>query len=1220
MNRFTPTLPALTLLALLVCGVAPGWAQITTGNVAGSIRDSQGATVPGATVTLTSATRGTSQETFTNQNGDFVFPNVAGDTYVIRVTLEGFKTLERPNVAVSPGDRVAVGTLVLEVGTLTETVTVSTEAPLLQASSGERSFTVTTEAVQNLPINSRNWSALTALTPGVLGTTRVGNAGQQNNTVMMDGVAIMDTGNNGQMLQTNIDAIAEVKILTSGYQAEYGRSSGMQITAVTKSGTNQVRGSIYDLERNSDWNANSWVNTMNGDPKTISKQRDWGYTVGGPVGTPGGANKLFFFYAHEYRPRTSGGNITRFRVPTLLERQGDFSQTRDNNGNVFNLIRDASTGLPCTATNTSGCFRAGGVVGRIPQDRLYPIGMNILKLWPEPNTDGLNYNYEVTRSIDKRLTQQPTIRFDYQASSRLRVTGKYTGQIQTVKPTEGTIPGFNDTLQNYPFIYQPSATVNYSLTPTLFLEGTYGFIQNQLGSPIISPASNRCNVGLCDIPLLFPDAGIVDSRYYNPTVLEAINSPMYVDGRIMLPPTFTWGNRITNAPPSLIYPAFLNLNRTHNLSASATKVAGRHTFKTGAYWYTAYKAENLGITGAIPFNGALNFGNDTNNPLDSGFGYANAALGVFSQYSQQSRFIEGAFRYRNLEMYVQDNWKVTNRMTLDYGVRFTHQQPQHDSLLQASNFFLDRWSASDAPRLYMPGCAINASPCPSASRIAVNPATGQSLGANTALAIGTIVPNSGDVNNGIVQAGRGIAKENYTWPTLVVAPRIGAAYDLTGTQRFVARGNFGLFYDRPEGNHTSNQIGNPPNSTATTVRYAQLQTLGSGGLTTQAPAQLAVFEYDAKLPATLQWGGGVQMALPWASSFDVSYVGTHGYNLLNQFNQPIDINAPDLGAAFLPQNQDPTLSSSVPGNAALSTDLLRPYRGYGPINLQWGRFYDNFHSLQFAFNRRFQRGLAFGLNHTLTLKQSGTNTLPANIGVRLVHHADGTFSDAPEWAEAEKLLSNNGLRRHLVKGNFVWDLPDLRATSGVARAIGIFANDWQLSGILTAGTGATYDIGYQYQNGGSNVNLTGSPNYAARIRMVGDPGSGCSSNQYAQFNTAAFAGPLPGSNGLESGRNYMTGCADKTVDLAIQRNIRLGGSRTFQVRADLFNAFNTAVYTSRQTTLQLNSPTDHTIRNAQHLADGSLDPARLIPRNAGFGAGTVAMGMRSVQLQFRLQF
>jgi hypothetical protein len=181
-------------------------------------------------------------------------------------------------------------------------------------------------------------------------------------------------------------------------------------------------------------------------------------------------------------------------------------------------------------------------------------------------------------------------------------------------------------------------------------------------------------------------------------------------------------------------------------------------------------------------------------------------------------------------------------------------------------------------------------------------------------------------------------------------------------------------------------------------------------------------------------------------------------------------------------------------------------------------------------------------------------------------------------------------------------------------------NDWQLSGILTAGSGAPYTIGYSYQNGGSNVNLTGSPNYAARIRILGDTGSGCADNQYSQFTTSAFAGPLPGSNGLESGRNYMVGCPDHTLDLAVQRNIPVGGAKVIQLRADIFNALNSVIYNNRQTTLQLNSPTDPTIRNSQFNDDGTLNQARLQPRNAGFGAVTSAQAMRSVQLQLRFQF
>ncbi len=175
----------------------------------------------------------------------------------------------------------------------------------------------------------------------------------------------------------NVEAIAEVRVIASGYQAEYGRNIGLQITGVTKSGTNQYRGSIYDIQRNSDWNSNSWVNAAQRRSEGRVEAAGLGLQLGGPIGKPGGDNRWFFFYGHEYRPRTSGGNINRFRVPTLLERQGDFSQTTDNNGARFRStrIRDASTGLPCIgdryATRASatavfsdafrriGCIRSG---------------------------------------------------------------------------------------------------------------------------------------------------------------------------------------------------------------------------------------------------------------------------------------------------------------------------------------------------------------------------------------------------------------------------------------------------------------------------------------------------------------------------------------------------------------------------------------------------------------------------------------------------------------------------------------------------------------------------------------------------------------------------------------------------------------------------------------------------------------------------------------------
>jgi len=214
------------LVILLVS--ASALAQITTGTVSGNVKDAQGGVIPGATVVLISETRGTkSAPAVTNESGDYVFPNVTPDTYAVEITLEGFKTVRRGGIAVSGADRVGIPPLTLEPGAIAETITVVGQSPLIQTQSGERSVAITSNQIENLPITRSNFTSLTVFAPGVVsggasaGGTRLGGAGQNN--IMMDGISAMDTGNNGQMLGMNVDSIGEVKILTQGYQAEYGR-------------------------------------------------------------------------------------------------------------------------------------------------------------------------------------------------------------------------------------------------------------------------------------------------------------------------------------------------------------------------------------------------------------------------------------------------------------------------------------------------------------------------------------------------------------------------------------------------------------------------------------------------------------------------------------------------------------------------------------------------------------------------------------------------------------------------------------------------------------------------------------------------------------------------------------------------------------------------------------------------------------------------------------
>ena len=1269
-----------SLLLALTALVSSAAAQITTGTVTGTVKDTSGGVIPGATVVLVSETRGTkSAPAVTNETGTYVFPNVTPDTYTVEITLESFKAVKRTGVAVSGGDRVGVPAMTLEPGALAETVTVTAESPLVQTQSGERSYAVKSEQIDNLPFARNNFTSLTAFTPGVVqtgasaGGTRLGGAGQNN--IMMDGISAMDTGNNGQMLNMNVDAIGEVKILTQGYQAEYGRSSGLQITAVTKSGTNKFRGSAYDIQTNSDWDSNSWVNEKNGDPKIKQSTKTLGYSIGGPIGKPGGNNKLFFFYSHEYRPVTAainGGNPIRMRVPTAAERAGDFSQTLDNNGALFNLIHDPVSPLPCVAGNTGGCFADGGVLGKIPANRLYSVGQQILGRYPLPNVSqlaGQNYNYQVDAPTTDNLTQQPAIRVDYQLSQKLRVTGKYNGQRARKLVTPGAIQGFSDVLNPYPFITNYGATVDYQLNNSTFIEGTYGFIRNQLagggaiggiltGGILTNDSANRLT-SLPGFPLIYPNAGAVDSRYYAYTTLNDLN-PVWFDGtKINLPPAFGWGTRIMGnagvgalpGPPNQLFPGFLNINRTQDVAISLTKVAGSHTAKAGFYNNHSFKAQNTGAGGVpnLGFQGYVNFGNDTNNALDTGFGFANAATGVFTQYLQQSSLIEGSMIYNNTEGYVQDNWKVNGRLTLDYGLRFVHQTPQYDQFQQMSNFFADQWTLANAPMLYIAGCSNGTSVCSGNARNAVDPRTGQIVtapgAANSAALIGTVVPGTGNLTNGVHKAGDGIANTSYTWPALVVAPRFGMAYDVKGDSTLVLRAGGGLFFDRPDGNTVFSIPGNPPISTSSDLRNGQLQTLGTGLASVGVPA-LITFQYNAGIPSSWQWQGGAQMALGWNAVLDVAYVGNRGFNRLRVFqggaNGSVDLNAVDFGAAYLPSNQDPTLgTSAVPGATAYPANMLRAFRGYSNINEQETRYWDEYHGLQFSLNRRFTHGLAFGANYNLGLSFKGNDGVGGNTGLqlRLQHAADGTISVRSDQAAYEKLNENLAMQRHVIKSFAVWNIPDAPTNWGsVTKAI---LSDWQLSGVLTAGSafqpgaiqanGAAqgnpantangrYDINYTYQNNGTNTNLTGSPDYAAKIVYVGDPGSGCSSDQYRQFNTSAVAGPTYGSVGLESGRFVLGGCPDHTVDMAIARNIRLGGNRNLQFRLDVFNVFNTVIYNDRNTTVIYRSPTDQTIANSQFLPDGSLDPNRLTPRTAGFGAATNAQPLRNLQLQIRFGF
>ncbi len=1150
-----------------------------------------------------------------------------------------FKTEIVKGILVTGGDRVGVPSITLQVGGTNDTVTVSAEQALLQTQSGERSYAIENKLIESLPISHGNFAGAVAFTPGVDGsqtgsgsTARLGGQGQDN--IMMDGISAMDTGNNGQMLSLNIESIGEVKVLTQAYQAEYGRSSGMQVTAVTKSGTNQYHGAGYGIFTNTAWNSRAWNTQKNGDTPVFSSLQTYGYTIGGPVVIPklyNGRNKFFFFYAHEFRPQSilaNSGNVVRLRLPSAAERQGDFSQSRDQNGNLLTSIIDNTNGQPFPGM-------------MIPQSRLYAPGIAVLNQYPMPNVaqaPGTNYNYQLNPASYSQLTQQPAVRLDYQFTPNLRISGKYSGQIARPVVQTGSLPGFNDAYVPYPTITNYGATFDWTISPTTFLEVTYGSIKNQLaggnnGGLDTSAASNRLST-LGAFPELYPDAGVVSSSYYDYTVLQA-QKPVFWDGKsVNLPPLFGWGSLIGAAPPNLQFPGWLNINHTQDVAGSVTKIVGQHTFKAGAYLNHSYKAQNTGAGGIanLSFQGYVNFGNSTTNALDSGFGYSNAALGVFTEYLQASKFIEGDMVYNQIEGFVQDNWKVNNRLTLDYGLRLVHQGPQYDKNNTMSNFFPNMWQASQAPVLYTAGCNNGAATCSGNARNALNPLTGQIISAagaaNTQALIGTPIPGTGGGLNGIVAAGKGIANTDYTWPAVVLAPRFGFAYDVTGKSDWVVRGGLGLFYDRPDGNTVFSIPGNPPAATDSDLFNGTLATLGKGGLSPLPVPALVTFQYNANVPSSIQWNIGVQKQLPWGMVTDVSYVGNHGYNRFGalQGGDTQNWNQVPLGTAYLPQYQDPTLGApAYPGASAYTTNLLRPYVGLGTIGQNTSSFHDTYHSMQLTVNRRFSHGLSFAAAYTYGISLTG------NTGL-LLHYVYGASGSAPTlWSgqAAYEALNNNLDRRpNFLKFNSTWEAPGVNRMGPVVHQL---TKDWQFSGILTAASGTAYTLAYSYNTAGSNVNITGSPDFGGMVNLGSGVGSGCSGNPFSMFNASAVTGPTYGSTGTESPRLAMRACPTENVDTSVVRRFRFWKfqeSRRFEFRADIFNTLNAVQFNSGSDIVgasgngsaTFNSPTGMALQNAEYNSSGAINAGRQLPKNAGFGAANNAAAMRSIQLEVRFGF
>ena len=1195
----------LAALSLVLIGVPThAVAQTASATVSGTVQDAQSGVLPGVTVTLTSRTQGNVLTATTDEGGRFVFPIVRPDSYTLQVSLQGFKTLERTNLVVNANDKFSAGTLTMEVGQMTEEVSVTSRVTELQSASGERSFTLESETLKNIANNGRALFNFATLVPGALsqntGGQELGSVsgftvnGQRpnSNNITIDGVANIDTGDNGgNMATTNIDAVAEFKVLTNAYQAEYGRAVGGQLQVVTKSGTQNFHGSGYWYGRRSGWNANTWINKRNTPETEPAKtaRNDSGYTFGGPVILPGfnkDKKKLFFFWSQEFQRRTNPAGERTTRVPTALERIGDFSQSVDSSGNPFPYIRDYTTGLPCQASDTRGCFADGGVLGRVPASRLYSPGLAALRIFPSANFSGgsgINFRSQDPDSAPRR---EDLLRMDFQATSSWRVTGRYMKNKEDILQAYGTTWAGNgsDQLPMPVLFMHPGSNYMVSatgiLTPTTSLELSWGRAANSLNYALQPDNLHRSAANLSGMPLLYPSA------------VQADYIPYFIfrNGR-----TGNAGQYQTNQGP------FTNENITHDVIANITKVWGAHASKAGFYFQKSFKPQSIFAS----FNSQIDFSDNSSNQFDTGYSYANAATGVFNNYQQASKYALPEWNYKNFEFYAQDNWKPSSRLTLDYGVRFYYLTPQWDTTLQASNFLPDQFNANAAARLFTPVC-IGASPCENTpNRRGMDPAL-IAAGVAPTLAntveerfIGRLTQNSNRFN-GALQAGQGINDQLQDGNAFRVSPRVGVVYDLTGRGITIVRGGFGIFFDRPQGNMVFDMISNAPGVLVSNVQFGRLQDLSSASTTGEPNTTLSLnpTAFDFKPPRVNQWNVGVQHKVWREVILDVAYVGSTSTDLLRQ----VQINAVPLGATFRAQNQDPTRpAASQLGSSALSNDFLRPYAGYGNIRMWDYSGYANYHALQTSVTRRFDRGFMLSAFYVWS-KALGINSTDFAAG-------------APNLSEEETKRLDYSLLDYDRPHNFTTSVIYQTPTVTQGRALGLLANEWQISGVYRWTSGRPYGVGYRIPGIGA-ANLTGNDgNPGARIVLLCDPGRGWSGDPYRQLDTSCFGPPQPGSKGDESARFFVRAPPINNLDLSLSKNFSIAKGARFEFRLDVFNALNHTQFTGVNATAEFASLTNRTITNLPYDGSGAL-----VRPNDGFGAVNGVAPPRTLQLMTRVTF
>jgi len=1180
----------LCVLTLLVAGV---WGQTVSSSLEGVILDPTGAAVPNSPVTLTEAATGNTRSTTTDGSGLFRFLEISPGTYTVTVHATGFKTYTQGNIIVGANETHQIGKVQLAIGSSSETITVMAESADIQLASSEKAAAIEGSQLSNVTLRGRDIFGYLKLVPGVVdnsaGTTNAGNRDVTSPNAIrgitingntsalnfaVDGITDIDTGSNSTIhYEPNADAVQEMKVLTSNFQAEFGRNSGGTITVVTKNGTRDFHGSLVWNHRHEGFNANLWSNNRNGrnasgapvSPISPYRFNVETYTIGGPIFIPHHMNtqrnKLFFFWSQEYTGQfVTGGSQTKY-TPTALERQGDFSKTLNNNGTLF-TINDPTTGSPFP----------GNV---IPTNRITPVGQAMLNFFPLPNFVGTGSQANIVNYFEAASATHPrrndVLRVDVNPTSKLTGYFRYINDhddmialyqgVQFSTDVGGALGKSGIAPIDHPNPgHGYSGTITYSISPTLINEFVVGESWNTWSYYTTDGGKSQDRSLIPDVPSLFPI----------PTTTPQGASK--TNGYYNLLPQFQFGG-VQNGASAMSFTRsgtsagnYENFNTIWTFLDNVSKIVGKHTFKTGVYIENNHK-----IQPSTPaYAGSFNFSPDSNNGLgNTGDGYANGLLGYVDSYSQTTARAVFNTKYWNLEFYVQDNWKATPRLTLDLGIRFYHQTPQVDINDTFSNFFPNLYSKSAAPRLYVAGTS-------GGKRVAIDPGTGAVA---PVAYIGLYVPNTGNTANGMqILGSNGVPLTTYHQSALAAAPRVGFAYDLTGDGKTALRGGFGIYYNRLDGNQVYSLSGQVPYAFTPQVNYTTLaQIAQSGNALIYGPSTInswpqAQVPWDRAQNASLN----IQRSLTRSTLLDVGYSGDWGYNQQLSY----DVNPIPIGtrAPFNSANADPTN-----GGKTLPDVLLRTvYPGYNTLNTYNHLGRSNYNGLTAYLQQRLSNGLVFGAAYTWA-KALGVGSF------------NPVVPNNDQWNYGRQGFD----RRQNFQVSWAYDIPNLGRKFN-SKILGAFVDHWTLSGIFSAQTGFPFNPGFSIV--GTTPDYTGTPDVGARVLVVGNPMANVPNGLY--FNPAAFAPPALGTNitkpvlgDLAGGSGVMSLPTDWNIDATMSKFIPLFGEhRGLRLQAQAYNVLNHPEFNGVGTGLTFDANGNQTSLTAGVL-NGTL-PARVMAFSA----------------------